>query len=327
MSDERLRELERRARRTGSAWDRAALLRERLRRELIAPERIHLAAYLGDPTSLDVQPACEHKPHYFAVYQNSDRPCWCQAAISESMTTWTRGVAIFGCEVGVRAGMEAVEVSIEACPVPHVAEQSTSTSLPVGYHVYRVVDFTRGNASTAVLTVDGVTTTLVEGVDFVACVSNGVTAVNLACAISTIDGVFAIAIGETVYVSPGIGGSIRIELMSGDDLAWTVGRCGGRCPNRCVMQATVLASLQAWLLVSATPPLQHRTTQTNAGLLGMAIAEGYPYTQRYCATAILNAAQAPGPQWHREEWQEANRARQERVRTAIREALIPWALA
>lgn len=51
MSDEKLRELERRWRETGAAQDEAALLRERVRVGVLPRRQLELAAYLGHPAA------------------------------------------------------------------------------------------------------------------------------------------------------------------------------------------------------------------------------------------------------------------------------------
>jgi hypothetical protein len=57
VSDERVRELERRWRETGVVEDEAALLRERVRAGVLAGERVALAAYLGHEAARVASPS------------------------------------------------------------------------------------------------------------------------------------------------------------------------------------------------------------------------------------------------------------------------------
>ena len=65
MSDERLRELERRWQETGAVEDKAAYLRARLRADDLERKRLELAAYLGDAAARDVLGA-DAPPNYDA---------------------------------------------------------------------------------------------------------------------------------------------------------------------------------------------------------------------------------------------------------------------
>ncbi|MDC3379091.1 hypothetical protein OAX78_02280 [Planctomycetota bacterium] len=93
MSDERLRELERRWKRTGSAEDEAAWLSARVRTGTITERRLQVAAYLGHSAAADALIAAGYDPRYI--------PPWRQGSI----THLASGLSEFGAEVCARAAL------------------------------------------------------------------------------------------------------------------------------------------------------------------------------------------------------------------------------
>ena len=71
MSDEELRELERRFRETGSVEDHVAYLKGRLRAGAVTPERLACAAFLGDAAAQQAVEARAPEP-----WELSDRDIW-----------------------------------------------------------------------------------------------------------------------------------------------------------------------------------------------------------------------------------------------------------
>lgn len=86
MSDERVRELERRAEQ-GEPGARAALVAERMRIGEISRERVQLAAYVDDPDAREVAPPRFGPP--------------------SDLDVWARGFARWGREAVLRAGVAA----------------------------------------------------------------------------------------------------------------------------------------------------------------------------------------------------------------------------
>jgi hypothetical protein len=133
MSDQRLRELERRFRATGAPEDEAPLLQERLRRGDLSAARLELAAYLGHegaalackaegiapPTHVDVGlahlPAAE-RDHWRRLTQEViDDPG--RALISGladlQRPAWSLGLARFGAHVCLRAVVAGSSVLLD----------------------------------------------------------------------------------------------------------------------------------------------------------------------------------------------------------------------
>lgn len=110
MSDERLRELERRFKETGSVEDEAAWLGERVRIGDLDEKRLRLAGYLGHPAAL----AC------LGVSQATWRTLW-----DEDLPGWIFSLESFGREALVRAGLaiaHAAEEHVEEAPSARTAE-------------------------------------------------------------------------------------------------------------------------------------------------------------------------------------------------------------
>lgn len=86
MSDERLRELQRRWQETGAVEDGAALLRARLRAGTLTPERLALLAHLGEPAAS------------LALGDDAPEPI-------ASASAWLSGLDRFGREAHLRAAV------------------------------------------------------------------------------------------------------------------------------------------------------------------------------------------------------------------------------
>lgn len=130
MSDQRLRELERRFRATGAAEDEARWLGERLRRGGLVAERLELAAYLGHPGAVlacreeGLAPPTQADVH-LAHLPPEERRYWAHvtrqaeldpgAALGQGLSLvrrprWCMGLARFGPEVCLRALTAGAEV-------------------------------------------------------------------------------------------------------------------------------------------------------------------------------------------------------------------------
>ncbi len=96
MSDALLRELERRWVRSGSAQDGEAFLRAALRAGRLAPERLALAAHLGDPSARALAPEATSPP----------------SAAGEPLARWVEGVASYGLAAARRAGLAVVRLAL-----------------------------------------------------------------------------------------------------------------------------------------------------------------------------------------------------------------------
>ena len=77
----------------------------------------------------------------------------------------------------------------------------------IGRRIFFVADYTHGTmaGSTATITINGSATVRTEGVHWTAATSNDATAISLAAAIHAISGVSAIAVEETVRITPDVG--------------------------------------------------------------------------------------------------------------------------
>lgn len=95
MSDERLRNLERRWKETGSVEDEAAFLLERVRAGDLTQERLELAAYCG------LEGARAAVPGYSDPWPPVDGQIW----------AWTEGVGAWGDVTLARAGVAALRLA------------------------------------------------------------------------------------------------------------------------------------------------------------------------------------------------------------------------
>jgi hypothetical protein len=95
MSDERLREAERRWHETGAADDEGAWLRERVRAGLFPPERLSLAAYAGHPGAKAAAHSGDHEPSQAARRLSPGAP--------SDLGAFVRGLIDWGGEAVLRA--------------------------------------------------------------------------------------------------------------------------------------------------------------------------------------------------------------------------------
>jgi hypothetical protein len=106
MGDDRARDLERAALRTGSLIDRAAALRARTRSGDLLPERLELAAYLGHDAALAaIGWSCRDAQGC----NLAGSPNWCRACAwrDASIAHWARGLSRLGRECCVRVAVKA----------------------------------------------------------------------------------------------------------------------------------------------------------------------------------------------------------------------------
>jgi hypothetical protein len=106
MSDDRLRELERRWRQTGALGDRAAYLRERARSGQLEPERLRLAAFLGSEV---------------AATALSEESSALGSAGEMDLDSWVTEVAAYGVVALKRLAIAAAN---------HVGHRLTSSGVP-----------------------------------------------------------------------------------------------------------------------------------------------------------------------------------------------------
>jgi len=97
MSDERLRELERRWKETGSPEDEAAYLLERVRAGDLSQERLELAAY------------CGHQAATRALGSSAPRTY-------QKLELWIRGLARWGVDPALRCSLALCTLLVESLP-------------------------------------------------------------------------------------------------------------------------------------------------------------------------------------------------------------------